>query len=147
MANSRATATWEGSLAQGHGSVAAGSGAFGPVSLTWAARTERAEGIRMTSPEELLAAAHAGCYCMALSHELSQRGTPPSRLSATAVVAFEQVAGGWKVTTSRISVTGVVPGLSQDGFSEAANAAAKGCPVSKALAGVEIILESAKLEG
>ncbi|HVC32382.1 MAG TPA: OsmC family peroxiredoxin [Chloroflexota bacterium] len=144
MRNSRADAVWEGSLAKGSGHVSTASGALKSASVSWAARTEAAQST--TSPEELLAAAHASCYTMALSHTLGERGTPPSRLDATAVVAFDQADGGWKVTTAKLSVRGVVPGITQAAFVDAANAAAKGCPVSKALAGVEISVESATLE-
>lgn len=144
MRHSRATAIWEGNLAQGHGTVSTASGVLKAASVSWAARTEPSQDT--TSPEELLAAAHASCYCMALSHTLTERGNPPERLNASAVVTFDRADGGWKVTTSKLSVTGVVPGISQAQFSEAAQAAAQGCPVSKALAGVEISLESATLE-
>jgi len=144
MRNSRADAVWEGNLAQGRGSVSTASGVLSSAPVSWAARTEAAQST--TSPEELLAAAHSACYCMALSHTLGERNTPPTRLSASAVVTFDRADGGWKVTTSKLSVRGSVPGINQAAFADAANAAAQGCPVSKALAGVEIILESATLE-
>jgi osmotically inducible protein OsmC len=143
MRNSRADAVWEGNLIQGKGSVSTASGVLTSAPVSWAARTEASP---MTSPEELLAAAHASCFSMALSNILAEKGTPPSRLNTSAVVTFDRADGGWKVTTSKISVRGVVPGIDQAGFTEAANAAAKGCPVSKALAGVEVVLESATLE-
>lgn len=144
MRNSRADAVWEGNLAKGHGSVSTASGVLKSAPISWAARTEAAQST--TSPEELLAAAHSACYCMALSHTLAERGTPSTRLSASAVVTFDQADGGWKVTTSKLSVRGSVPGINQAAFADAANAAAQGCPVSKALSGVEITLESATLE-
>ena len=144
MRNSRADAVWEGSLAQGKGNVSTASGVLKSAPVSWAARTEGPQ--TMTSPEELLAAAHASCYTMALSHTLTQRGSAPTRLNATAVVTFDQADGGWKVTTSKLSVRGVVPGIDQAAFQDAANAAAQGCPVSKALAGVQITVESATLE-
>jgi osmotically inducible protein OsmC len=144
MADRRAETTWEGDLVHGKGVTSVGSGAFGPVNVSWAARTERSDG--KTSPEELIAAAHASCYCMALSHELTQKGLPPTRLNASAVVTIDRVDGGMKVTTSKLNVRGVVPGANQQSFSEAATAASKGCPISRALAGVEIVLESAVLE-
>lgn len=143
MRNSRADAVWEGNLTQGHGSVSTASGVLKSAPVSWAARTEAAAS---TSPEELLAAAHSSCYCMALSNTLNERGTPPNRLNATAVVTFDRADGGWKVTTSKLSVRGSVPGINQAAFADAANAAAQGCPVSKALAGVEITVESATLE-
>ncbi|HLH72682.1 MAG TPA: OsmC family peroxiredoxin [Chloroflexota bacterium] len=145
MPESRASAQWEGNLVNGKGTVTSGTGTFGPIPVSWTARTQQA--INATTPEELLAAAQASCYCMALSHELTQKGHAPSRLDASAVVTFgPQPGGGWAVTTSKISVRGVVPGIDQKTFSEAAEAAAKGCPVSRALAGVQINLESAVLE-
>ncbi len=145
MRNSRADATWEGDLAHGKGSVSTASGVLKSAPVSWAARTEPSQTV--TSPEELLAAAHASCYTMALSHTLTEKGHPPTRLNASAVVTFDRADGGWKVTTSKISVRGTVPGIDQATFAEAANAAAQGCPVSKALAGVQITLESATLEG
>src|SRR3989441_9686427 len=90
-AQSSATTVWEGDLAHGAGTTAPNSGAFPAVDVSWASRTTRAAG--KTSPEELLAAAHASCYCMGLSHELSEAGRPPARLEATATVAFEPGVG------------------------------------------------------
>src|SRR3954465_15028301 len=129
-AESSASTTWEGDLAHGKGTTTPQSGAFEPVEVTWASRTSRSAG--KTSPEELLAAAHASCYCMALSHELAEAGTPPERLEATAVVDFEPAEG---VRSSRITVTGSVDGIDQDRFEEAASAAGEGCPISGALKG------------
>jgi len=129
-----AEAVWEGSLAQGAGSVTlTSSGAAGPLPVTWAARTARSEG--KTSPEELVAAAHASCYCMALSQSLGEAGTPPERLEASATVTFAQVEGGFKVASSALTVKGTVPGLDAAGFREAAEAAQDGCPISGALKG------------
>src|SRR4051812_49585518 len=91
-AESSASTTWEGDLAHGRGTTTPQSGAFEPVEVTWASRTSRAQG--KTSPEELLAAAHASCYCMALSHELAEAGTPPDRLRAPATRGFEAGGGG-----------------------------------------------------
>lgn len=145
MAESRAESIWQGSLTTGNGSISVASGAFGPVPVTWVARTEQKNG--KTSPEELLAAAHSSCYCMALSHELTQRGNPPTRLDASSVVTFEKTEGGWAVTSSKLNVRGVVPGIDQAAFRQAAEAASKGCPVSRALGAIKIILESATLEG
>src|ERR687884_129155 len=96
---SKATTVWEGDLAHGSGTTSPDSGAFPGVEVTWASRTERSAG--KTSPEELLAAAHAACFCMALSHELAEAGTPPERLEATATVAFEPDQG---VLSSHITV-------------------------------------------
>ncbi len=144
MADRRAECVWEGNLTQGNGVTSVGSGAFGPVPVSWAARTEQSNG--KTSPEELIAAAHASCYCMALSHELTQKGHPPTRLDATSVVTIDRVEGAMKVTTSKLNVRGKVEGIDQASFQEAATAASKGCPVSRALGGVDIVLESAVLE-
>ena len=129
-----AEAVWEGSLAQGTGAVTlTSSGAAGPLPVTWASRTARSEG--KTSPEELVAAAHASCYCMALSHILGEAGTPPERLEASATVTFAQIEGGFKVASSALTVKGVVPGLDATGFKKAAEEAKDGCPISGALKG------------
>jgi osmotically inducible protein OsmC len=137
-ATSSATTVWEGDLGSGSGTTTTESGAFSPVEVTWASRTERSAG--KTSPEELLAAAHASCFCMALSHELAEAGTPPERLEATADVEFEPGPG---VLSSRIQVSGRVSGIDQARFEEAARAAAEGCPISGALKGnVEISVDA-----
>jgi len=112
--------------------------------VTWASRTERADG--RTSPEELLASAHASCYAMALSHTLGQSNTPPQRLQVEAVVTFEQVGEGFKVASSALTVRGSVPGVDAAGFRQAAEAAKDNCPISQALHGnvqlsVEVTLE------
>jgi len=125
---SSATTVWEGDLGHGSGVTTPASGAFPAVDVSWASRTKRAEG--KTSPEELLAAAHASCYCMALSHELGEAGTPPERLEATAEVGFIPGEG---VTASHITVSGRVPDIDQDTFAAAAAAAGEGCPISGAL--------------
>jgi len=125
---------WTGSLAQGSGEVTLStSGAAGPLPVTWASRTERSNG--KTSPEELVAAAHASCYCMALSHILGEAGTPPERLEASATVTFKEIEGGWKVGSSALTVKGSVPGIDEAAFKEAAEAAKDGCPISGALKG------------
>jgi len=123
---------WEGTLAHGAGAVAlTSSGAAGPLPVTWASRTARSEG--KTSPEELVAAAHASCYCMALSGILGEAGAPPERLETSATVTFAQIEGGFKVASSALAVKGTVPGLDAAGFREAAEAAKVGCPISGAL--------------
>jgi lipoyl-dependent peroxiredoxin len=135
---STATTVWEGSLTKGRGETSVASGAIPEVEVTWTARTERTPGT--TSPEELLAAAHASCYCMALSNELSQAGNPPERLEATATVSF---VAGEGVKSSQIAVSGRVPGIDESGFEQAASAAGEGCPISGALKGnVEISVEA-----
>jgi osmotically inducible protein OsmC len=131
-AERRAEVTWEGNLLHGQGKiVSVGSGALGELPITWASRTERSDG--KTSPEELLAAAHAACYAMAFSHTLAQAGTPAQRLTVSAVCAFEQVGGGFKVTTMDLDVRGSVPGLDQAGFEKTAQQAEQNCPISNAL--------------
>lgn len=131
-AERRAEAVWEGNLIQGSGKVVSvGSGAIGELPITWASRTERSDG--KTSPEELIAAAHAACYAMAFSHTLAQAGTPAERLLVNAVCTFEQVEGGFKITTMDLDVRGKVPGLDEAGFEKAAQQAEQGCPVSNAL--------------
>jgi osmotically inducible protein OsmC len=137
-AQSTASTVWEGGLAHGSGVTTASSGAFGPVDVTWGSRTARSAG--KTSPEELLAAAHASCYCMALSHELGEAGTPPVRLEASATVDFVPGEG---VKSSHIVVSGRVDGIDQEAFAAAAAAAGEGCPISGALQGnVEITVEA-----
>jgi osmotically inducible protein OsmC len=137
-AESRATTVWEGDLAHGRGTTRAASGALPEVEVTWAARTERAPGT--TSPEELLAAAHASCFCMALSSGLAKGGNPPERLEATATVTF---VAGEGVKSSKIVVNGRVPGLDQAGFEGAARGAGENCPISQALKrNVEVTVEA-----
>ena len=141
-AQSSAKTVWEGDLGHGAGTAAPDSGAFQPVDVSWASRTSRAAG--KTSPEELLAAAHASCFCMALSHELAEAGSAPERLEATASVDFDPDEG---VRSSHIVVRGRVPGIDQDAFADAARDASEGCPISGALKGnidisVEATLES-----
>jgi lipoyl-dependent peroxiredoxin len=140
-AESSATAVWEGDLAHGGGKVAPASGAFGEQEVTWASRTSRSAG--KTSPEELIAAAHASCFAMAFSNTLTQAGHVPERLEVSAKATFDTDAGP-KITTMDLTVRGRVPGIDEDGFLEAANAAKEGCPVSGALKGnVEIRLDAA----
>ena len=143
MAASRtATASWTGTLTEGSGTVTAGStGSFVDLPVSWPARTEGSH--EMTSPEELLAASHAACFSMALSGGLTRGGTPPDHLHVSATLTFDKVGDGWAVTTSELDVVGVVPGLDEAGFDEAAKAASLGCPISRALAGnVEITVSS-----
>ena len=139
MANeSSATTVWEGNLAKGRGTTLAASGVLPEVEVTWQARTERTPGT--TSPEELLAAAHASCYCMAFSNVLDQAGSAPERLEATATVSF---VAGEGVKASRIVVRGRVPGIDQAAFEAAADDAGQNCPISGALRGnVEISVEA-----
>ena len=135
---SSASTIWRGSLTKGSGTTHPDSGAFPDVEVTWGSRTTRSAG--NTSPEELLAAAHASCFCMALSHELSEAGNEPEQLNATATVAFVPGEG---VKSSHIVVHGRVPGIDQSQFEEAAKNAGEGCPISGALKGnIEISVEA-----
>jgi osmotically inducible protein OsmC len=142
MAERSANVTWQGDLMSGSGEIAeAPSGAFGPLQVTWSSRADEPAG--KTSPEELLAAAHAACFAMALSHGLAQAGHAPETLQTSATVTFVPGTG---VTTSALTVVGNVPGVSDDEFHAAAEDAKENCPVSKALGGVEKTLE-ARLAG
>ena len=140
-----AEAAWEGDLTSGHGTVSAiSSGSFTDLPVTWAARTESPEG--RTSPEELLAAAHAACFEMALSGALARGGTPPERLSVRTAVTFDKTDAGWRVVSSALTVTGRVPGIDADGFRAAAEATRDGCPISQALRGNVALSVEASLE-
>lgn len=133
-ATRRADVSWNGDLATGGGTVTATSSqAFGPLPVSWAARTEAPEG--KTSPEELVAAAHSSCFAMAFSGGLARAGTPPEALEVSAEVTFDKVEAGWRVVSSALTVRGVVPGISEEDFQAAANAAKDGCPISQALKG------------
>ncbi len=129
---SRATARWEGDLMSGKGATSTGSGTLRDAGLTWKARTEGA--VAMTTPEELLAAAHASCFSMALSHALAQGGHPATRLETSCTVEFgPKKGGGFEVRSSALEVKGWVPGIDQAAFAQAAEGAKNGCPVSGAL--------------
>jgi osmotically inducible protein OsmC len=138
----RAAATWSGDLIGGAGTVSAtSSGVFSDLPISWAARTEDSGG--KTSPEELVAAAHAACFSMAFSNGLAKGGHPADRLDVTAEVAFEKQEVGWKVARSHLTVRGRVPGISEPDFRAAAEAAKDGCPISGALKGnVELSVEA-----
>jgi len=129
---SRATAEWQGDLMSGQGKTSVASGVFQGAGLSWKARTEGVA--RMTTPEELLAAAHASCFSMALSHGLAQGGHPPKKLETSCVVEFgPKAGGGFEVRSSTLEVKGWVPGLDAAGFEKAAEGAKTGCPISAAL--------------
>ena len=137
----RAEVTWQGDLANGSGTIErVGSGAFGPLEVSWPARAEEPDG--MTSPEELIAAAHAACFSMAFSGALAKAGHAPERLSTSATVTFVPGTG---ITKVALAVEGDVPGIAEDAFREAAEGAKAGCPVSQALAGVPEITLDARL--
>jgi osmotically inducible protein OsmC len=142
MATDRnAKVTWTGSLMEGSGRIeGVGSGAIGPLDVTWASRAEEPDG--RTSPEELIAAAWAACFSMALSHALAGAGTPPERLETSATVTFQPGEG---IVKGAIEVVGTVPGIDHDGFVEQAEGAVKNCPVSKALTGIPDVTLAATL--
>ena len=139
MATSNATATWEGKLREGKGTFKAQSGAFSGA-FSFGTRFGGAKG---TNPEELIAAAHAGCFSMALSATLEKEGHPVARIETRAAVTIETVDGAPQVTRSALDVRGKVPGIDEATFQAAAESAKKNCPVSKALQGnVEITMEA-----
>jgi len=143
MAERTATSGWDGDLVHGNGTVTGASGGLGDLPVTWASRTERSAG--KTSPEELIAAAHASCFSMALSHGLTEAGNPPEHLDVSAKVTLDEVGGAPTVTTSELTVSGRVPGIDQAAFEQAAAEAGKSCPISRALAGLEIKVVEATL--
>lgn len=137
----KSSVVWSGNLTEGNGILTVDSGAFEPVPVTWEARTERAGGT--TSPEELLAAAHASCFSMALSNGLTKMGHAPERLEVSAVCTLDRTDGGLRVTKMALSVRGAVGGLDEAAFRDAAETAKQGCPISSALdKGIEITLEA-----
>ena len=139
----RADVTWNGDLMSGKGRIdTTTSGAFGGLDVSWPARAEDPNG--QTSPEELIAAAHAACFSMALSNGLAQAGHPADELNTSATVTFQPGEG---ITKIALHVTGNVPGMSHDDFRQAADTAKENCPVSKALASVPEISVDARLQG
>ena len=134
-----ASANWKGGLKGGKGTVSAASGAFTNLPYNFVQRFESGQG---SSPEELIAAAHSSCFAMALSHELGEAGNPPERLDVSSTVTLDEVDGAPTVTTSKLTVRGRVPGIDQAGFEQAAQAAGKGCPISRALGGVDIQVDA-----
>jgi peroxiredoxin, OsmC subfamily len=141
----RATVKWNGDLNTGDGAVSATtSRAFTSLPVTWASRTEHADG--RTSPEELLAAAHATCFAMAFSGDLTKAGSPPDRLEVSSEVTFDRVDGKWTVVSSKLTVRGRVHGLDNDGFRKIAEQTKDGCPISRAIVGNVAISLDAALE-
>jgi osmotically inducible protein OsmC len=131
-------AIWEGTLKEGNGSMTVGEGAYeGPYSF--ASRFEQSQG---TNPEELLAAAHAGCFSMALAHGLEQAGNKPESIKTTAKINIEQVGEGFQITTIELEAEAKVPDISEKDFLEQAETAKTGCPVSQALKGPQIKLQA-----
>lgn len=138
----KARVTWEGDLMSGQGRIeSVTTGAFGGLDVDWRARTEDPEGT--TSPEELIAAAHASCFSMALSNGLAQAGHAPEKLETSATVTFQPGEG---ITKVALEVVGRVPGMDEAAFDQAAEQAKENCPVSKALAGVPEIGLTARLD-
>jgi osmotically inducible protein OsmC len=137
-----AQVTWNGDLQTGGGTIDyVSSGVFSRMPVSWAARTGPHNG--KTSPEELLAAAHAACFSMAFSARLAKNGTPPTTLNTKVEVTFDNASGGWKVTRSLIKVVGDVPGIDLEKFREIAEDAKENCPISGALKGnVELVVDA-----
>jgi osmotically inducible protein OsmC len=130
-ATREARAVWNGDLMSGSGAVSAvSSGKFSELPVSWSARTEAPGG--RTSPEELLAAAHASCFAMALSAGLARAGTPPKRLEVSSKVTFDKIGDNWSVVSSELDVKGQVPGADAAKFAQAAEGAKDNCPVSRA---------------
>ncbi|HWG09349.1 MAG TPA: OsmC family peroxiredoxin [Solirubrobacteraceae bacterium] len=141
IARREAEIVWEGPLASGTGVLSSGSGALGELPVTWASRTERPDG--KTSPEELIAAAHASCFAMALSLMLGENRTPPERVVVKAECTLDEIDGAPRITTVELTVRARVPGLEQASFEQTVGRAADLCPVSNALRGnVDISLHS-----
>jgi osmotically inducible protein OsmC len=137
----RARATWEGDLIKGSGEVSTESDVVQSATVKWNSRAEQAD--ENTSPEELIAAAHATCVSMALAHGLAQAGTPPKRLESEATATFDQVGEGFRMTTMRLSIRGEVDGVDEEAFRSAAENAKENCPVSQALKGnVEVTVDA-----
>jgi lipoyl-dependent peroxiredoxin len=144
-ATRQADATWGGDLATGKGTVSASSsGAFSALATTWSSRIESAEG--RTSPEELLAAAHASCFSMAFGNELSKKGFPPERLAVSASVTLDMTDAGRRVVSSALTVSGRVPAIDAATFAEIAEVAKNVCPISNAIKGNVAISVEATLE-
>jgi osmotically inducible protein OsmC len=142
---SHAETVWTGDLLRGKGVCTLGTGAFGPLPVSWHSRTVAAGG--QTSPEELIAAAHGSCYCMALSYELSQAGQVPERLATEAICTFDQRQNDWRITEMELSTHATIPGCDPELFQKLALQAKDGCPVSVALAGNIEITVKATLDG
>jgi len=138
MALRTAHAVWEGDLKGGKGKMKLGSGAY-EGAYSFASRFESGTG---TNPEELIGAAHAGCFSMALSHLLASKGFPPKRVSTDAKVNLEKVGDGFKITSIGLQTEADIPGIDEKTFLELADGAKKNCPVSQALAGTQINLEA-----
>lgn len=137
-----ATAVWNGALGTGTGNLTTQSGALSQHGYSFKARFEDESGKSGTNPEELLAAAHAGCFAMQLSHFLAENGTPADELKARSVVSVEQADSGFEVKSSAITLEAKVPGIDEATFQKLANQAKEGCPISKALGAIEVSLDA-----
>ena len=141
-----ANVTWSGDLVSGSGMITyVTSGVFSRLPISWASRTSAHNG--KTSPEELLAAAHASCFSMAFSARLGKNGTPAENLDVRAEVTFDQLESGWKVAASKLIVKGAVPGIDKATFERLADDAKDNCPISVALHGNVNLSVEATLEG
>ena len=138
-----ATAVWSGALVDGKGTLTSQSGALNTLPYSFKGRFQDESGKSGTNPEELIAAAHAGCFAMQLSHMLAENGTPAEKLDARAVVNMQEAAGGgFEITSSELTLTGTVPGIDAAKFEEIAGKAKASCPVSKALTAIKITLDA-----
>ncbi|GAA2245972.1 OsmC family peroxiredoxin [Rarobacter faecitabidus] len=137
MVNSKASVTWNGALSDGHGEVRLDSSGAATLPVNWRARSQGSDSV--TTPEELLGAAHAACFAMALSHALEGNGTPPTQLDVTASVGFTPGVG---ITGSHLTLRAQIPGLDEASFERFVDEAKEGCPVSVALSGIEITLDA-----
>lgn len=141
--NRTATAIWKGSLTEGGGTLDTQSGAFDKQPYSFKGRFQDENGKSGTNPEELIAAAHAGCFAMQLSHFLAENGTPADELNAKAVVTYGPAAGGgFEISESALTLVGKVPGIDENKFKELADKAKAGCPVSKALGAIKVSLDA-----
>jgi lipoyl-dependent peroxiredoxin len=144
IATREAEVVWEGALASGHGTLSSASGALEQLPVTWASRTERPDG--KTSPEELIAAAHASCFAMALSLMLGENHTPAERLTVSATCTLDELDGAPRITTVELTIRAQVSGLTQASFEDTIGRAADLCPVSNALHGNVAIALRSELE-
>ncbi|MGC4024318.1 MAG: OsmC family protein [Mesorhizobium sp.] len=141
--NRTSTAIWKGTLTEGSGTLDTQSGAFNKQPYSFKGRFQDESGKSGTNPEELIGAAHAGCFAMQLSHFLAENGTPAEELNAKAVVTFGPAAGGgMEITESALTLVGKVPGIDEAKFKELADKAKAGCPVSKALGAIKVSLDA-----
>jgi osmotically inducible protein OsmC len=138
----RASAIWQGNLTEGTGTLTSQSGALSNLPYSFKARFQDESGTSGTNPEELIAAAHAGCFAMQLSHFLAENGTPASKLDATATIDLDTSGGGATIKSSTIELVGTVPGIDDAKFKELADKAKAGCPVSRALGAIEVNLNA-----